>query len=60
MGPQEKSTPRTNEYVKAYNPFNNTDDFHVFCLITNYNDQGNVEDCSVFSNVDDPLPGMIN
>lgn len=58
MGPQEKLPPRTDKYVKAYSPFNKTEHYHVFCLITNYDDQGNVEYCSIGS-ADDPLPGML-
>lgn len=58
MGPQEKLPPRTDQYVKAYSPFNKTEHYHVFCLITNYDDQGNVEYCSIGS-ADDPLPGML-
>ncbi len=57
MGPQEKLTPRTEEYVKAYIPFNKTEDFHVFCNIDNFGDQGNVENCSL-GGPDVPLPGM--
>ncbi|CAB4393545.1 unnamed protein product [Rhizophagus irregularis] len=57
MGPQEKLPPRTDKYVKAYSPFNKTEHYHVFCLITNYDDQGNVEYCSIGS-ADDPLPDL--
>ncbi len=57
MGPQENLTPRTKEYVKAYNPFNKTEHFHVFCIIDNFEDQGNVEYCSLGGPYV-PLPGM--
>ncbi|RIA88257.1 Glycoside Hydrolase Family 13 protein [Glomus cerebriforme] len=57
MGPQPNLTPRTDEYVKAYNPFNTIDDYHFYCPITNYNDQGNVEYCSLGA-PDVPLPDL--
>ncbi len=36
MGPQEGKQPRTDDYVKIYNPFNKTDNYHVYCPITNF------------------------
>ncbi|CAJ0832013.1 11489_t:CDS:2 [Entrophospora sp. SA101] len=57
MGPQDGKKPGTEDYVKIYNPFNKTEDYHFYCPITNYKDPGNVEYCSVGGD-DLPLPDL--
>ncbi|KAG9284763.1 hypothetical protein G9A89_000912 [Geosiphon pyriformis] len=54
MGPQSGQTPRTDSYVRKYIPFNRTSDYHVFCDIRNYDDQNEVEYCSIGGDL--PLP----
>ncbi|CAG8443564.1 12762_t:CDS:2 [Funneliformis caledonium] len=56
MGPQDGKNPRTEEYVKIYNPFNKIEDYHFYCDINNPGDQGNVEYCSLGGNL--PLPDL--
>ena len=59
LGPQQGLAPGTEQYISVYNPFNKTQNYHYFCVITDYNNQGNVEYCSV-GGFDLPLPGMLN
>ncbi|CAG8627167.1 14362_t:CDS:2, partial [Ambispora leptoticha] len=57
MGPQRNKTPRTDEYVKSYTPFNDTSNYHYYCNINNWNDQHEVEYCSI-GGADLPLPDL--